>query len=118
MLKFGVKKVKRPIIRNRGSTLTLASREQPDCCRPLWGGQKSMWMGPSLAKPAQLALGLTARNSSGQILFTAWRVLQCLNAEEAEAMAWVEGDCLATEWGPGSVIFDTDCARIVQRPNM
>lgn len=44
--------------------------------------------------------------------------LQRLNAEEAEAMAWVEGDCLATEWGPGSVIFDTDCARIVQRPNM
>ena len=86
MLKFGVKKVKRPIIRNRGSTLPLASREQPDCCRPLWGGQKSMWMGPSLAKPAQLALGLTARNSSGQILFTAWRVLfRYLNAEDAES---------------------------------
>jgi hypothetical protein len=45
-------------------TLTLASREQPDC-----------WMPPPV--------GWT---SSGQILLTAWRVLfQCLNAEEAEA---------------------------------
>lgn len=55
--------------------------------------------------------GVIARDSSGQVLFTAWRVLfRCRDAVEAEA----EGIRLAAEWAMGRVILESDCARVVQ----
>lgn len=59
--------------------------------------------------------GVVARDSSGKIIFTAWRSLRrCSDAAEAEALACVEGIRLAVEWASGRVIIESDCARIVQ----
>nr|CAB3461651.1 unnamed protein product [Digitaria exilis] len=46
--------------------------------------------------------GVVARDSSGKIIFTAWRSLRrCSDAAEAEALACVEGIRLAVEWASG-----------------
>ncbi|KAF8779228.1 hypothetical protein HU200_002906 [Digitaria exilis] len=60
-------------------------------------------------------VGVIARNCKGEVLFTAWRVIfQCANAAEAEARACMEGVRLATQWAQGSVIIESDCARMVK----
>lgn len=60
-------------------------------------------------------VGVVARNSSGDVLFTAWRTLfRCADAPEAEARACIEGIRLAAEWSPGPVIIEADCSRVVQ----
>ncbi|OEL37987.1 hypothetical protein BAE44_0000994, partial [Dichanthelium oligosanthes] len=60
-------------------------------------------------------VGVIARNSRGEVLFTAWRVLfRCANAVEAEAQACAKGVRLATQWTQGSVIIEIDCARVVK----
>lgn len=60
-------------------------------------------------------VGVVARNSSGQVIFTAWRVLSRLaDAAEAKARACVTGIRLAAQWVGGKVIIESDCARIVE----
>lgn len=45
-------------------------------------------------------VGVVARNSSGKVLFSAWRtLLRCANAAKAEAKACVEGIRLAARAG-------------------
>lgn len=60
-------------------------------------------------------VGVVARNSLGEVVFTAWRVLiRCADAAEAEARACVEGFRLASQWASTPVIVESDCARIVE----
>jgi hypothetical protein len=48
------------------------------------------------------------------IVFTTWHVLsRCVGATEAEAMACLESIRFAVQWVPGSVILESDCARLV-----
>ncbi|KAF8775052.1 hypothetical protein HU200_005104 [Digitaria exilis] len=63
----------------------------------------------------EAGVGVIARDSVGQVIFSGWRVLfNCSDEVEAEARACVEGIRLATEWAPGPVIIESDCARLVR----
>lgn len=60
-------------------------------------------------------VGIVARNSSGETLFTAWRVLfRCANAAETEARACAQGLHLVAQWAQGPVLIESDCARVVK----
>lgn len=60
-------------------------------------------------------VGVIAKNHRGEVIFTAWRaIFRCANAAEAEAKACAEGVRLATQWTHGSVIIETDCARVLK----
>lgn len=70
--------------------------------------------GSFVERTGTAGVGVVARDSTGQIIFTAWRVLlRCADATEAEARALVEGIRLAAQWSPGRVIFESDCGRAV-----
>ncbi|KAF8691185.1 hypothetical protein HU200_040302 [Digitaria exilis] len=71
--------------------------------------------GSYVAETGTTGVGVVARNSLGDIVFTAWRVLlRCADVAKAEARACVEGLRLATQWAPEPVIVESDCARIVK----
>jgi len=84
-----------------------------------WEPPPSGWIkvnfdGSFVAQDGKAGAGVVARDSGGQVIFTAWRALfRCQNAEEVEAQACLEGLRLAAEWAQGPVIVKTDCARIV-----
>ncbi|GJM87763.1 hypothetical protein PR202_ga03753 [Eleusine coracana subsp. coracana] len=57
----------------------------------------------------QAGIGLIARDSQGQVIFSSGRVLfHCKDAEEAELLACREGLNLAIQWVAAPVIFETD----------
>jgi hypothetical protein len=63
------------------------------------------------------AIGIIARDHEGQPRIMAWRVLHhCRNAEEAEAIALLEGTRLAEFW-PGNihVDFESDCGELIKK---
>jgi ribonuclease HI len=60
-------------------------------------------------------IGVIVRDHRGVVIFTAWCTLsRCTSATEVEAKACAEGLRLATQWARGSVIIETDCARVAQ----
>lgn len=62
----------------------------------------------------EAGIGIVARNSSGEVVFSAWKVLfRCADAAEAEARACVEGIRFTAQWTPGRVIVESDCSRVV-----
>ena len=69
--------------------------------------------GSFVAQDGKAGAGVIARDSQGHVIFTAWRVLfRCQSAEEAEAQACLESFHLAAQWAQGSIIVETDCARV------
>nr|CAB3500289.1 unnamed protein product [Digitaria exilis] len=68
------------------------------------------------ATRGEAGVGIIARNSDGQVIFSAWKVLfRCLDAAEAEARACMEGIRFAAQWAPGKVIIESDCSRTTGR---
>ena len=83
------------------------------CEPPPVGWIKVNFDGSFVAQDGKAGAGVVARDSGGQIIFTAWSALsRCQGAEEAEAQAGLEGLRLAAQWAQGPVILETDCARI------
>jgi ribonuclease HI len=63
----------------------------------------------------QASIGVVARNTYGEVIFSAARKLDyCSSAEEAELEAIKEGLVLAEIWVPGLVICETDCSEAVK----
>ena len=85
-----------------------------------WEPPPSGWIkvnfdGSFVVQDGKAGAGVIARDSHGHVVFTAWRALfRCQNAEEAEALACLESLRLAAQWSQGSVIIETDCARIAK----
>ena len=63
------------------------------------------------------AVGVIARDHEGNPHIMAWRMLfHCRDAEEAEALACLEGIKLAERWPMSiKVTVETDCASIVEK---
>jgi len=71
--------------------------------------------GSFVSQSREAGIGIIARDSEHQVVFTAWRVLfRCQDALEAEARACLEGLRLSAPWSQGPVIVETDCARLIQ----
>lgn len=71
--------------------------------------------GSFVAETGTAGVGVVARDTSGQVIFSAWRtLLRCADAPEAEARACAEGFRLAAEWSPGPAIIESDCSRVVK----
>ena len=71
--------------------------------------------GSFVSQSGEAGIGIIARDSEHQVVFTAWRVLfRCQDALEAEARACLEGLRLSAPWSQGPVIVETDCARLIQ----
>jgi len=71
--------------------------------------------GSFVSQSGEVGIGIIARDSEHQVVFTAWHVLfRCQDALEAEARACLEGLWLSAQWSQGPVIVETDCARLIQ----
>lgn len=82
--------------------------------QPPEGWSKMNVDGSFVSEDGRAGVGLVARNSVGQVIFTAWRMLsRCVDAAEAEARACVEGIRFSAQWAPGAVIVELYCARVV-----
>ena len=88
--------------------------ENPNGSHLLRGGLKYV-DGSFAQQDGRAGVGVIARDSRGQVILTAWRVLfRCQDADKAEAWACLEGFRLAAQWIQDPVIVESDCARIVQ----
>nr|CAB3478466.1 unnamed protein product [Digitaria exilis] len=71
--------------------------------QPPEGWSKMNVDGSFVSEDGRAGVGLVARNSVGQVIFTAWRMLsRCVDAAEAEARACVEGIRFSAQWAPGA----------------
>jgi hypothetical protein len=63
----------------------------------------------------EAAIGIIGRDHEGQPQFMVWRVIgKCRDAEEAEAVALLEGVWMIELWPDSThVVFETDCAELV-----
>jgi hypothetical protein len=60
------------------------------------------------------SMGIVARDEEGQVLLTAWQVLQrCASPEEAEAEACLCGIRLAAEWIGKPTQMEADCVGLI-----
>jgi hypothetical protein len=65
------------------------------------------------------ATGVVIRNSLGETIAAMGSVLEkCNSAEEAEVMALLHGAQLAKEQTIAPIIFESDCVRIAQNPDI
>ncbi|KAF8692030.1 hypothetical protein HU200_039978 [Digitaria exilis] len=61
------------------------------------------------------AVGIVIRNDAGQPLLMAGRRLYyCKDAEEAEALACLEGICMGARWADMNIILESDCASVIK----
>ncbi|XP_062186766.1 uncharacterized protein LOC133890399 [Phragmites australis] len=59
--------------------------------------------------------GIIIRSCRGQVLIAAWSILPaCASATEAEILAALEGAKLLVDWISQPVIFESDCAAVIQ----
>jgi hypothetical protein len=65
----------------------------------------------------EAAVGIIARDHEGQPHFMEWKLVGCCrDAEEAEALALLEGVRLAEYWPRETpVVFESDCAELVRK---
>jgi hypothetical protein len=63
------------------------------------------------------AIGIIGRDHEGQPLFMEWRLIgKCRYAEEAEAVALLEGVRRVEFWPDSThVIFESDCAELIKK---
>jgi ribonuclease HI len=70
--------------------------------------------GSFVAETGTTAVGAIIRDHQGETVAVAGKILtNCQNAEEAEAMALMEGARLAANWTRKPMIFESDCKQIV-----
>jgi ribonuclease HI len=82
---------------------------------PPTGWAKCNVDGSFVSQSGEAGVGVVVRDSEGQVILTAWRVIfRCQDAVEAEALACLEGLRLAAQWVQGSIILESDCARVIQ----
>jgi ribonuclease HI len=61
------------------------------------------------------SLGIVVHDNVGKVLISSWRTLDhIVSAEEAEALACLEGMRLVMEWVQLPVLVETDCSTLVQ----
>ena len=59
-------------------------------------------------------IGIIMRDSTGMVIICAWKaIFDGMNAEEVEALAWLEGVRLAAEWSQSKAIIESDCSTVV-----
>ncbi|CAN6252434.1 unnamed protein product [Urochloa humidicola] len=59
-------------------------------------------------------LGCIVRDQRGEVILSSWKVLRnCASAEEAEAVACLEGIQLVLEYVKKPTILESDCAAVV-----
>jgi ribonuclease HI len=72
--------------------------------------------GAFFTETGKAALGVIIRDRQGQHLLSAWRCLShCRDAEEAEALACLEGVRLASKWPDRRVVLESDCITVVAK---
>ena len=82
---------------------------------PPTGWAKCNVDGSFVSQSGEAGVGVVIRDSEGQVILTAWRVIfRCQDAVEAEALACLEGLRLAAQWVQGSIILESDCTRVIQ----
>ena len=82
---------------------------------PPTGWAKCNVDGSFVSQSGEAGVGVVVRDSEGQVILTAWRVIfRCQDAVEAEALACLEGLRLAAQWVQGSIILESDCAQVIQ----
>jgi ribonuclease HI len=83
------------------------------------GGIKMNVDGAYNPRTGSATIGVTARDHDCNPHIMAWRVLfRCRDAEEAEALACLEGIRLAERWPADvQVLIETDCATVVEKVN-
>jgi ribonuclease HI len=70
--------------------------------------------GAFIRETGKAAIGVIVRDARGNPLLTAWRTLRwCHDAEEAEAMACLEGLRAAARWPDRVIILESDCSTVV-----
>jgi ribonuclease HI len=92
------------------------SKPRSECKWPPSAGQviKINVDGAFIVESGKASVGTIARNDSGRPLAAAWGcLLHCQDAEEAEAMACLEGVKLANLWPDQEVVVESDCALVV-----
>jgi ribonuclease HI len=72
--------------------------------------------GAFMKETGKAAVGVIIRNAIGIPLMTAWRLLtHCLDAEEAEALACLEGIRMAGRWPETEMILEADCSTVIKK---
>jgi len=85
---------------------------------PRMGWAKINVDGAFVEQTGEAGVGILARDHSGSVCFSAWRVLfHCSSPFEAEVRACVEGIRLASQWIQMPVILESDCSRVVHAFN-
>ena len=85
-----------------------------------WIPPKHGWVkvnvdGTYIEQTGEAGIGMLARDHTGTVCFSAWRVLfHCSGPVEAEARACVEGLRLASQWVHLPVLLESDCSRVVK----
>ncbi|RCV42220.1 hypothetical protein SETIT_9G199100v2 [Setaria italica] len=70
--------------------------------------------GAFIKETGKAAVGVIVRYGEGHPLLTDWRWLrQCRDAEEAEALACLEGIRMASRWPDRAVILESDCSTVI-----
>ncbi|KAF8762282.1 hypothetical protein HU200_009635 [Digitaria exilis] len=95
--------------RDKGKRSKPASRWRP----PPEGWTKVNVDGSFVIQTGGAGIGVVGRDNRGNVKFLACQeILSCASAAEAEASAVLMGVRLATQWSPGKVLLETDCARV------
>jgi ribonuclease HI len=82
----------------------------PPACRAI----KVNVDGSFIREIGQAAVGVIVQDSLGSPLLMAWRVLHwCRDAEEAEAVACLEGLRVASRWPDRMVLLELDCSTVI-----
>ncbi|GJN16365.1 hypothetical protein PR202_gb03348 [Eleusine coracana subsp. coracana] len=90
--------------------MNIRLKSQIKWCRPEQGKIKINVDASFIRDTEQAGIGIIARDSQGQVIFSSGRVLfHCKDAEEAELLACREGLHLAIQWVAAPVILETDC---------
>ena len=81
---------------------------------PRMGWAKINIDGAFVEQIGEAGVGILARDHSGSVCFSAWRVLfHCSSPVEAEVHACVEGLRLPSQWIQMPVIIESDCSWVV-----
>ncbi|CAN6270424.1 unnamed protein product, partial [Urochloa humidicola] len=87
------------------------SREALKWLPPLGEALKINVDGAFINHSGEAAAGVVVRNSKGEVLLSASRrLINCRDAEHAEALACLEGARLAQRWRMANLFLEADCS--------